>query len=136
MRRLIYSNCLILIGMLCSFSLLFSCNGGNVTQPSLAQVSLVGRWEMMGNNRSENVLTLCIYEDSSFTISAPNGVPQSGDWLTSHDTLKCYGHRNEYSGRTQDCFELVFKIVRLDEKTLFLGDFETRQVMEFKKIHE
>lgn len=118
-------------GIVNSLFLLSSCQRKEHCQPSL-----VGRWEMLGNNSDDRLLTLCMYEDSTFTMSASNAVPQSGKWVVSKDTLKCSGNRNDYSGRTHDYYELVFKIVRHNEKELFLGDFESLQVMEFNRIHE
>lgn len=92
---------------------------------------------MIGQNTTEKVCTLCLYEDSTFTMSSGlGGVPQSGKWTVCEDSLKCYGNRNDYSGRTMDYYELIFKIVRHNEKDLFLGDFETLQVMEFERMHE
>lgn len=131
MKRLTQSNYLIFISILFVTHLLYSCSFDKQ-----AQTTLVGRWEMMGFNTSEKIFTLCLYEDSSFTMNAPGGVPQSGEWMISQDTLKCYGKRNDYSGRTNDSYEFIFKIVRHDEHNLYLADFETRQVMELNRLHE
>lgn len=130
--RLGYTLCLILIVALCPSFLSISCQRNEQSGPSF-----VGRWEMTGHNTNEKVLTLCLYEDSTFTMSsALGGVPQSGTWTVSQDSLKCYGNRNDFSGRTTDYYEFIFKIVRHNEKELFLGDFGTQQVMELERIHE
>lgn len=114
------------------FFLLFACHNDKQTSHSL-----IGRWEMIGDNVNEKVLSLCMYEDSTFTMSTSLGaVPQSGEWRICDDTLKCYGNRNDFTGRTMDYYEFVFKIVRHDEKYLFLGDFDTKQVMELERVHE
>lgn len=132
LSRLGYTIYLSLILALCSSFLLLSCQKNEQGSPSL-----VGRWEMTGHNTEEKVLTLCLYEDSTFTMSSDlGGVPQSGTWTVSQDSLKCYGNRNDFSGRTKDYYEFILKIVRHNEKELFLGDFGTKQVMELERIHE
>lgn len=116
------------------FNLLTSCNKKNTDENT--DKLYIGKWEMKDIHSDNIIFTLCLYEDHSFTLSAPKAVPQSGLWTVDLDTLKLSGETNLFSGRTTDSYDMKFKIVRINNKNLFLGDFQTKQVMELEKDHE